>query len=239
MNGIEKYIRVRLHLTKEMLGSQPGEKDVFSEYIAANAPDAMTMQEEIEAYGVADVEDKGRTIFLRDEQYRPILKDYQIRGFIKEKMKILGELTIKEPVEVNGKMKKKKIPRNETGKAGINKYNAQKIVDNLIFVKPEIIPIIFKGGTGDCQRPLRAETLQGPRVALASSDTVPAGATLEFTIRLEMPELEASVRECLDFGELNGLGQWRSGGKGTFLWEELDEAGNTIGGNYRRQAAAE
>ena len=34
---------------------------------------------------------------------------------------------------------------------------------------------------------------------------------------------EKLVREWLDFGCFNGLGQWRNSGKGRFTWEELDK----------------
>jgi hypothetical protein len=37
--------------------------------------------------------------------------------------------------------------------------------------------------------------------------------------------------ECLDYGELRGLGQWRNSGCGRILWELLDLDGNVIGGN--------
>ena len=31
------------------------------------------------------------------------------------------------------------------------------------------------------------------------------------------------VREWLDYGRLNGIGQWRNSGKGRFVWEELSD----------------
>lgn len=39
------------------------------------------------------------------------------------------------------------------------------------------------------------------------------------------------MRECLDYGKLRGLGQWRNSGKGRFVWDLLDENGRVIGGN--------
>ena len=30
-------------------------------------------------------------------------------------------------------------------------------------------------------------------------------------------------RECLDYGVLRGIGQWRNSGKGRYLWEEIKE----------------
>ena len=39
------------------------------------------------------------------------------------------------------------------------------------------------------------------------------------------------MRECLDYGIRRGLAQWRNSGKGRYVWEELDDDGNVIGGN--------
>ena len=105
------------------------------------------------------------------------------------------------------------------------------MIDGMIFPEPREIPINFTGSIGDCQRPLRAETMQGPRVALAHSEIVPEGSTCEFTIQLLDETLEPVVRECLDYGKLRGLAQWRNSGKGRYVWDELDNKGDVIGGN--------
>ena len=76
---------------------------------------------------------------------------------------------------------------------------------------------------GLCQRPLRAQTAQGERVALSISECIKAGAVIEFTVKCLSDEHEAAVREWLDYGELRGIGQWRNSGKGRFIWEEIKE----------------
>lgn len=58
--------------------------------------------------------------------------------------------------------------------------------------------------------------------ALAHSETVPAGATVEFTIVILKDDMETAVREWLDYGRLRGIGQWRNSGKGRFEWEEIE-----------------
>ena len=99
----------------------------------------------------------------------------------------------------------------------------KKEVDGLINVWPRKIPIEFEGETGICQRPLRAQTAQGERVALASSETVPVGSAMTFEIELMNPkEDEAIVRECLNNGWRRGFGQWRNSGKGAFKWKLLE-----------------
>ena len=215
-----KTMKVKITLLESMLGTAPADADVYRNYIGGNAPDASSLEEEIAAIGVDEVANKGRTVFPRLDDGTPFLYDYQIKGFFKDACGMLNRLTKKEEtVDENGKVKKSKKTSTESGKLKAYK----KEIDGLIFVEPRKIPIVFDGEVGDCQRPLRAQTMQGERVTLASSDEVPAGATMTFTIALMNDEHEAAVREWLDYGRWRGLGQWRNSGKGRFSWEE---AGN-------------
>ena len=75
---------------------------------------------------------------------------------------------------------------------------------------------------GICQRPLRAQTMQGERVALASSETVPAGSSMTFEIKMLTDGHEKAVKEALDYGRFRGFGQWRNSGKGIFHYEILE-----------------
>jgi len=96
----------------------------------------------------------------------------------------------------------------------------KKIIDGLIFVGPRKIPFDIVGGKiGSCQRPLRASGPQGERVALANSETIPAGSTIEFDIQYFDPSHRAMIIEWLDYGKLRGIGQWRNSGKGRFTYE--------------------
>ena len=96
-----------------------------------------------------------------------------------------------------------------------------KKVKGLVFVFSRKIPIMNYGTIGECQRPLRGQTAQGERIALAHSETVPAESYIEFTVRCLKYDLMDAVREWLDYGMLRGLGQWRNSGKGRFTWEEI------------------
>ena len=95
----------------------------------------------------------------------------------------------------------------------------KKIIDGLVFVNPRAIPIDFDGDVGICQRPLRAQTAQGERVALAISEEIHAGATIEFDVNLLDGAHEKALREWLEYGALRGLGQWRNSGRGRFTCE--------------------
>lgn len=124
---------------------------------------------------------------------------------------MLARVAEKDPVT------KKKKPCNESSKLTAYK----KVIDGLIFVQPRQIIIDTVAPIGLCQRPLRAQTAQGERVALASSEAIRAGASVTFTVVCLSDEHEAAVREWLDYGILRGIGQWRNSGCGRFEWEEV------------------
>ena len=196
-----KEIKVKLTFLEEVLGTASADKEIHDKFIAANAPDAPSRKEEIEALGVEEVIEKSMTVFPRNAEGKPIFWDYQIKGFFKDACGML-----------------RKVPNSASSK--IKAY--KKEIDGLIFVKEREIPIIFDGEIGSCQRPLRAQTQQGERVALANSETVPAGSTIEFTIQLMCDTHEKAVREWLDYGVFRGIGQWRNSGKGKFEWSEVE-----------------
>ena len=97
----------------------------------------------------------------------------------------------------------------------------KKIIDGCIFPQPRKIEIHMNGEMGNCQRPLRAQTAQGERIALANSEAVPAGSWIEFNVVCLSDAYEKAVREWLDYGQFKGIGQWRNSGMGRFTWEEI------------------
>ena len=107
-------------------------------------------------------------------------------------------------------------------------------MDQCILVSPRKIPFVLSGEMGICQRPLRAQTAQGERVAISSSETVPEGSTIEFTVRCLNDDWVMALMEWLNYGQYNGMLQWRNSGKGAFVYEILDKDGNAIGGNKER-----
>ena len=115
-------------------------------------------------------------------------------------------------------------PAEEDGKKGRNPWGAAKSkFDNFVFVFPRKISLGKKEPDGICERPLRAETMQGPRVSLARSEVVNAGISFDCEIQLfpGCPITDKMLRQCLDYGKFKGLGQWRNSGKGRFTWEEI------------------
>lgn len=194
-----KEMKVKLTFIEPILGTSPANEDVYRDFIGSKAPDAASVEDEVAALGADAVVEKGMTVFPRLEDGTPFFYDYQIKGFFKD---TCGGL--------------RKVKDSESAKIKAFK----KEIDKLIFPEPRCIPINFDGVIGLCQRPLRAQTMQGERVSLAISEEIPAGATAEFTITM-MAEHEAAVREWLDYGRFSGIGQWRNSGKGRFRWEEV------------------
>lgn len=194
-----KSIKVRIIFTEELLGTASNNPDIHSDFIASKAPDAPSTQEEIAAIGADEVEEKGMTVFPK-ENGEPFVWDYQVKGFFKDACGMLKKVT-------------------GTESAGIKAY--KKEIDGLVFVFDRKITIQNYGTIGECQRPLRGQTAQGERIALAHSETVPAGSYIELEIRCLKDSLMKAVKEWLDYGSLRGLGQWRNSGKGRFIWEEI------------------
>ena len=195
-----KEMHVRITFTEAILGSLPNNEELFTEYIHGKAPDAATLEDEIAALGKEEVTEKGTTVFPKTNDGKPFLYDYQILGFFKD---TCGGL--------------KRVQGTESSK--IKAY--KKEIDKLVFIKDRQNIIEGDYEIGICERPLRAQTMQGERVSLARSEEIPAGAQVEFTIILFMDSHEKAVREWLDYGRFSGIGQWRNSGKGRFVWEEV------------------
>lgn len=190
-------IPITLTFVEELLATAAGDPLIHSEFIASKAPNAKSRAEEIAAYGPEEVEVRNMSVFPRDRDV-PHLWDYQIKGFFKDACSCLA-----------------RVPGTKS--ASLKAY--RKIIDGTIFVSPRKIPIQGKGKLGDCQRPLRASGPQGERVALAHSETAPAGCKIEFVIDLLDGAKWPVVQEWLDYGELRGIGQWRNSGKGRFTYK--------------------
>ena len=215
-------ITVKVKFIEGILGTASNDKEIYSKFIASKSPDAATIEDEVAAVGVDEFVEKGTTVFPKLEDGTPYLYDYQIKGFFKDTCKMLSKLTKKDP---------------ETGKKGkavneSSKITAYKsVIDGLIFVAPRKIPFKFDGDISICQRPLRASTAQGERIALASSEEIPAGAEIEFQVLCMSDDHLKAVIEWLDYGYFRGIGQWRNSSKGRFCYEAYDEKMGYICGN--------
>lgn len=194
-----KEMKIRITFTEPMLGTASANPDLHREFIAEKAPTPEETGEEMQALNAEETFEKSMTVFPRNAEGQPILWNYQIEGFFKDACGML-----------------KRVGDSESAK--IKAY--KKEIDGLIFVEERQIPIQTDKPIAILQRPLRAQTAQGERVALASSEQIEAGAVIEFTIGMLIDRKKA-VREWLDYGKLRGIGQWRNSGMGRFTWEEI------------------
>jgi len=208
--------KAKLTFTEPLLGSSPGNPELLEDYISSKAPTLAAAKEELEAAMVPGEIEKATTIFPRDE-HGVFLWDYQIRGSFKEALAVLVEL-------------------GETTTPG--KWMVKKAVDCLLFVSPRRCYLLDEFGkkiTGKLptrQRSLRATTMQGDRIAIASSEQVPPGTFIEFNVKLliangkskkgaesSMKIQEETIEACIAYNASRGFGQWRSGGFGRFGYE--------------------
>ena len=209
-------------LTNEILGSWINEpNEMWEKMIGKKSADAARMAEEEKMLPAADLIEKGQTVFPRDTDGMPIILAYQLKGFFKAALNdlilILGDDGHK--IET-GRMKKK-----GTEAVALTTYAAAGVVDRFVHVTPDRIR--FEGLPADfnadklerCIRPLRAKTMQGDRVSVSCSESLPAGITFRFQVKTDLNFLGDHVAAMIKRGEYVGLNQWRTSGKGSFIAE--------------------
>lgn len=203
-------MKIRITFTEGVLGTASADPGVHEKFIASKSADKEAAKEELESLPADELMEKSTTVFHRDDQGNPILYDYQVKGFLKEAMDVQVEFAAIE-------LQKKPAVK-------LSKYTFKRILDNFVFVFPRQIAFQIPEGKAItlCTRPLRAQTMKGERVALATSEEIPAGSVIECEVRWTNPKLEPMIRECLNYGALKGIGQWRNSGKGRIAWEEIE-----------------
>ena len=202
-------MKVKITLTEGMLGTASANPEIHAEFIASKSADKEKSKQEIESLPAEELVEKSMTVFPRDENGAPILYDYQMKGFLKETLGILLDF-----VESDCRI----------GKAKLSRWTHKKIVDNAVMVSPRKMTLNMPegGAITHCTRPLRAETMRGERVALATSEEVPAGTMFECEITTLDKHLDELMVKCLNNGAYKGIGQWRNSGKGRFAWEAVE-----------------
>lgn len=206
-----KELNVGVIFTEELLGTCSSNPELHSQFIASKSADSDKAAEELAALPAAELEEQSKTIFPLENGV-PFLWDYQIKGFFKDACLALAE---SDDSCISTVEKQKKL--------NLTKYTYKRTIDNQVFISPRKVMLEIPVGAtvGSCQRPLRASTLRGERIALAQSDTVPAGTRCKFTVAIMNSSLGEFIGEALRFGKLKGFGQWRNSGKGRFNAEIL------------------
>src|SRR5208282_5746653 len=228
--------RIDATFTEPCLGTSPSNPTVYSDFIVAKALTDATKTQKLDAdeqkalkdeiqlkteeeLGLLPAEDpdsltKGTTVFRRDpETGGLILMDYMARGFVKEAAAAMSGIW-----GIDSKLSRWVF----IGKFIDGEFKSDRRIllfrDGKLITQPDSL----------FQRPLRAETMRGPRVTLACSEQVDAGATFSFHITV-LPLAETAnalgkgkggITQALltewvtTFGQLQGIGQYRSGSYG-------------------------
>lgn len=194
--------KVIITFTERVLGTVPKDEEVFTRHVASKMEEMPDEQLADEIETLPDnVEEKGYTGFHQTPEGNPAIYDYVIKGFAKDACGML---------------------RRARGTLSSRVRAYKKQIDGLLFASPRLIELQLPDGEGMgvLERPLRAQTARGERVALAKSDTCPPGTKLEFTLTVIGGDLEEELlREWFDYGKLRGIGQWRNAAWGTFEYE--------------------
>ena len=105
----------------------------------------------------------------------------------------------------------------------------------MIFIEEREILIQTEEPIESCQRPLRAQTAQGDKNSLASSEEIAAGAVMEFSIIVMSDGLVPAVKEWL--ASCGGLGSGATAGRVDLSarfwrkdWQSLQTFWNKCGG---------
>lgn len=186
-------MKIKIKLITEMLGTVTKDPEVYKTYIESKKPKEI---EEDESLSVEKIEEKGWTGFHADERGL-FVYDYLVKGFLKNAANVLKD------------------------SIGIKNFRSK--LNDYVFVTPRKIYLGKAQPDGVIERPLRAMTMQGPRVTLARSDYINAGTEIEAEIAL-LPHKEISeetIKKLFEYGKLQGLGQFRNGGYGRFEVEYL------------------
>ena len=201
----KRQYNIKFTLLRPMLGTVPKDKEIYSTYIASKADDLNISAKETETVPENDdekakLEEKGWTGFHKDDEGH-FIYSYMIKGFLKYQAQSLN------------------------GIQGVK--NLKNKIDRYVHIEEWKIRIP-KICDEPLERPLRAETAQGERIALARSDMTPEGTVLEFTMTVVdegsttaggKAIKESILRALLDMGRYKGLGQWRNAGYGSFSYE--------------------
>ena len=192
-----------------ILGSCPANPEIYSTYVA-NQIEEQKAEMEARFLPEQEIEEKGMTVFMRYSNGGLCVHNHVIKGFFKEALRTLKD------------------------QLGLKATDGK--VDNFVFVSPEFITFrddngaLYKEPDSYNERPLRANTMQGPRTSLAKSEQLHEGWTLEFSVTL-FPGIKTAKSDCIEwddieaalaYGAYKGLGQWRNASWGSFTFERVE-----------------
>ena len=193
---------------EDLLGTCPKTVDIYKEWMISKKPPNAEQDDELESI---DLGEKGWTGFMKDENGL-FIYNYMIKGFLKNAANVNKHL-----ITVNKTSKKGVITETEL-------FAAKSKFDSYVFIEPRKIYLGKKEPDGTNTRPIRVETMKGPRVAIIKSDFIAAGNSIKCIIEVINNKSITSdiVEQLIAYGKFVGLGQFRNGGYGPFSAERIE-----------------
>jgi LEA14-like dessication related protein len=220
IKSLEKYKDVEISADKEAselkailraYQEKVGKRDPLPDNVTDLLSYAKEINEEYEAL-MSKGEEQKSTVFMRDEDGHAIISTHMIIGNFKENLKSMVNNSEKGSMAVKSKVSAAEIMSTDV-----------KVVED--FTRPSMDILRHENGKAQIlERPIRFERMGKTVTAIALSEQIPAGAEIEFTLRIRKgsPVLDV-LPELLEMGKLNGLGQWRGSGKmGLFVYKIED-----------------
>jgi hypothetical protein len=213
-----EFLKVKLEFLSPILGTKP-DPEIFKGYLAKIAVEEHAIPKKVIDAEVDELptdeeigaEERGITRFPRDGEGRVFIYDYVVKGFLKNAANVLREQT------------------------GISGYKAK--VTNFVFLGPRRIFLSNRSGEpilkpdekdGRPDYKLRTKMVeiprQGKQSVLGVSEKI-SNATMEIIVRIIENKggkegggkvAKKEVEDLFNYGRIQGLGQWRNGGYGTF-----------------------
>lgn len=210
-----KWMEATIEFNREILGTVSKEPEMQRQFISSKIPDLAAEDQEKKEVATNLLEDEVRTAqgtiegeeedkekpptgFHKDQNGVFIL-DYMFKGFLKKAAVTVGQYTYQVPACMS------------------------KVAD-YVFVYPRKIYLTNPDGTTISEpketltRPLVGMTKRGKTISIASSELIPDGTRA--TIRISMlkhPDITKKlILGLMEYGMVQGLGQWRNAGYGRF-----------------------
>jgi len=111
----KEILKVELEFIEPLLGTLPGDEKLAEEYVQSKHPEGVQKDEQD---SLSDEMKKFSSYFARDSKGKPILWDYQIKGFFKDACSMMRRVAQVDELKAH-----------------------KKIIDGLIFVTPRQIEL--------------------------------------------------------------------------------------------------
>jgi hypothetical protein len=224
---------VELTFIEKMLATSPTDPATYEQYIIGKAEEKgikvdkkdelktlkNKSQEEEEEQEEEKIPEERTMVFHREDDGKPFIYSYMIKGHYKTACEALRKVSGTESEKIKSYTKAIDI------RIFINSSNVAPMPAPYRSIFPMHIPLILpKNGIVEfLARPMKGQTMRGPRITILKSEFVPIGTKIGFVIKTLDDKLRDAIEEWLEYGAEYGLGAWRNAGFGKFEYKILDE----------------